>query len=339
MVSVIIPVYNGVHFLEDCLRSVMNQTYQDYEIIVIDDGSTDDTWKICQRLAQEDDRILPFHQENAGVSAARNKGIAVAQGEYIMFVDADDKLNTRAMELLVHDIKETGADMSIGAYEVFKANYRKTIACDNKRYSIEEVRNNICSFTELLQFVWGRIYRKETITVNNLLFLLGVSYGEDICFNVEYCNKAQKISVISESVYHYRLGGTASSLKYHENMAWLVCRQIDTYAEFLKVDSAMINKNFDRICASCLIDVICHHITYSPRKAALNHIANTLDLFKQYLSKETVMLELYGAKLTRAIMGKDTVGVYDGVYRIRLAQITKKKLKRICYSLSKDERG
>lgn len=113
LVSVIVPVYNVENHVEKCLVSIMNQTYQHLEILVIDDGSTDDSGVICDRMAAEDSRIRVVHQKNAGVSSARNKGLDICSGSYVLFVDSDDWIEPEMVELMVSAIEKTNTDLAV----------------------------------------------------------------------------------------------------------------------------------------------------------------------------------------------------------------------------------
>ncbi len=110
-VSIIVPVYNAEKYVETCVRSILGQSCHDIEVILVDDGSTDGSWNICRRMMQTDDRVKAFHQENVGVSAARNTGMAQASGDYLAFVDSDDTLTEHAVQLLVDDAQMYGADI------------------------------------------------------------------------------------------------------------------------------------------------------------------------------------------------------------------------------------
>ena len=111
MISVIVPVYNVEPYLRKCLDSIVNQTYRDFEILIIDDGSTDGSGRICDEYAEKDSRIKVFHTENRGLSCARNLGLAEAKGEWIGFVDSDDWIEPDMYEVLIRRAEETGADV------------------------------------------------------------------------------------------------------------------------------------------------------------------------------------------------------------------------------------
>ena len=122
MISIIIPVYNVSQYLDECLKSVSAQTYTDWECILIDDGSTDNSGDICDRWCVKDPRFRVIHQANAGVSAARNKGIDLAQGDYITFIDSDDWVDDDYLDLLHASLHTSHADLCIVGLEQHKAN-------------------------------------------------------------------------------------------------------------------------------------------------------------------------------------------------------------------------
>ena len=146
MISVIIPIYNVLPYVEKCVRSVMNQSYRDLEILLIDDGSEDGSGKICDSLAAEDARIRVLHTENRGLSAARNLGCRESKGEYVYYLDGDDMLEEDCLSVLLNTLLESGADMCVGGCH--KVNSEGTVianACE-KRISQFHLRNTWKNF-------------------------------------------------------------------------------------------------------------------------------------------------------------------------------------------------
>lgn len=190
-VSVVIPVYNVEKYLQECLDSVLNQTLADIEIICVDDGSTDKSGKILDEYEQIDDRVRVIHQENAGVSAARNRGIDEARGEYVKFVDSDDALDLRACEICYNKAKAENADIVL--------------------HNSVDMTFNEPQFSLLPPgVVWGGLYRTIFLKNNNIKFNESTMYGEDQAFNL-ICNpKANKIVCVSESLYMYRTDNSGS---------------------------------------------------------------------------------------------------------------------------------
>ncbi len=122
LVSVVIPVYNVENYLEECIQSVLNQTYTNLDIVLVNDGSTDASAEICDRFAEIDDRARVFHTENRGAALAKNVGVTQALGEYVLFVDSDDIAEKRMVETLYRQVEETGADIVIGNYFLYDEN-------------------------------------------------------------------------------------------------------------------------------------------------------------------------------------------------------------------------
>ena len=206
LVSVIVPVYNGEAYLEKCIESLENQTYENLEIIIVNDGSTDGTGAVCVRLKKRFDNIHVISTEDAGVSAARNAGIRAAKGTYITFVDADDRLRPRAVEVLYGCISETGSDVA-GCRFYSCGNDAQWQSFLGKRYRIEEPR--IYAPAEYLKEqvlngnsrCWSKLYRRAA--VGNLGFQEGLTIGEDMLFLVRLLPYIRSVSEISYPGYGY----------------------------------------------------------------------------------------------------------------------------------------
>lgn len=203
LVSIIIPVYNLEDYIENCLNSVLNQTYKKLEIICIDDGSTDASAEKINAKAEKDSRIKYVHQANAGVSAARNRGLDEVTGDYVMFVDGDDYLHPQAVEIFINEIVDSSYDM-ICACELFTSNTDEKTeqisdysACD---YSIEDMfnyRNNRCPGKS----VWGKIIRTDV--AHRTRFPEGISNGEDGYYIITLLETGIKIRYIDAVLYYY----------------------------------------------------------------------------------------------------------------------------------------
>lgn len=204
-VSIIVPVYNVELYIEDCLNSLLNQTYSNYEIILINDGSTDNSIEICSKY--NDKKIKIYNQNNKGVSIARNVGISLATGQYIMFVDADDMVSEKYIENLIKSIEETNTDMVVCGYTKEKAELV------NKKNS-QEIKGEIINANTMLEnmmennlqegYLWNKIFKKSIINDNSLEFKEGVNVWEDLYFVIEYLSKSDKIFAINEKLYYYR---------------------------------------------------------------------------------------------------------------------------------------
>lgn len=203
-ISVIMPVYNSMDYLEDSIGSVLGQTYKDFELIIIDDGSKDDSFKICDRFAKKDDRVRLFHVENQGVSAARNLGISKSTGEYIRFMDADDTFHENSLKLMIGGMEsDDRVDIVIGGYDTNDENLYTGDLEGLK--SIEFMVNHYTSYIPSFYYgvTWNKLYKADIIKDNRLAFELGINWSEDFLFNIAYYEKCRYVYYIKEPVYYY----------------------------------------------------------------------------------------------------------------------------------------
>lgn len=193
-VSIIVPAYNAERYLERCLESILQQSYRGLEVIVIDDGSTDDTPAIISHFAHKDGRLRHIRQDNTGVATARNKGIGLANGEYLMFVDADDYLDKDCLETYVSSLGDEGFDLVCGGFRRPDEGGKisSTVSLDPEGqwspYYVEAV--------------WAKLYRTDFIRREKLEFL-HVAIGEDLFFTIPSVGLARSIKVISYVGYNY----------------------------------------------------------------------------------------------------------------------------------------
>ena len=238
-VSIIVPIYNTGTFLEQCIESIIHQTYRDLEIILVDDGSTDNSLEICNRFAMTDRRIRVIHQKNAGVSAARNHGIAVANSVWTMFVDSDDWLEPDGIERLLqtenirnHDLilctgyKNT-RDRQVRLapeeparllFEVSACKEYLMGACLMSMNSIKmQCPSEIRSLRALMMLPVMKLYRTDII--RNLRFDESVKSGEDQIFNLYNLSKINSILYLNTPIYHYRtrVGSVNNTIKNRES--------------------------------------------------------------------------------------------------------------------------
>lgn len=194
LVSVIVPIYNVEEYLPDCISSIQKQTYKKLEIILVDDGSTDHSGEICDEYAMNDSRIKVFHQENKGVSAARNVGLRNMSGEYVTFVDADDEILERFIEVFLHRMKEDGTDVVVQLRECDPQYDEKVITID-ENFSYDRWRfQNVAHM---------KLYRINI--VDDLLFDEDISYGEDRLFFAQVLLRVDSVSCVKEKMYIYKM--------------------------------------------------------------------------------------------------------------------------------------
>lgn len=209
LVSVIVPVYNAEQFLARCLNSVLNQSYEKLEVILINDGSTDNSQKICEEFAEKDVRVKLINQENSGPSVARNKGIDLANGKYISFVDADDYLEKNMIEKMINYIEQDVELVISGYNRIFKKDDVNEIQEINYYHIINMTFDDFLQRFDVLfkdyyiNYLWNKLYLNEIIKTNNINFNKSINWGEDLIFNIEYLNYCNEISIISNSLYNY----------------------------------------------------------------------------------------------------------------------------------------
>ena len=216
MISVIVPVYNAEKYLHRCIKRILAQDYTDFELLLIDDGSTDNSGTICDEYAIKDNRIRVFHKENGGVSSARNWGLDNAIGEYIMFVDSDDYMLPGMLEVMLSTLESKKADLVVCGTTETGGGYWRPIA--DVDYSINQLKENFVSLlhTELLSPPWNKIYKKDIIGNNR--FCEDISFGEDLLFNIQYLEKCENISFIKESpFYHEKENENSLVVKFNRN--------------------------------------------------------------------------------------------------------------------------
>ena len=207
VVSVIVPAYNVKAFLPECLNSVLAQTFRNFEIVAINDGSTDASLSILQDFAKNDSRVKVVDQANAGLSAARNAGMKAASGKYVLFLDGDDFIASNALEKVVAQAEATGADLTLYDYYLLNNETGET-RCYRDQQLFQQLKNTtftVRTTPQLMRFVGvtDRLIRRDFLEEHNFLFPQGKLY-EDHLFCVETEVKATKITLIDDNIYYWR---------------------------------------------------------------------------------------------------------------------------------------
>lgn len=228
-ISVIVPVYNAEKYLDGCIDSIVSQDYPELEILLVDDGSTDGSERICLDHAARDGRIIYIRQENRGVSAARNRGIAASSGEWICFADSDDRLEENALSLLASLAGEPETDLVIGGFVTVGKTEENVSPPKTEKITGKE---NIARFAEehfrkpFIGAVMGKLYRRE---ITGQGFDVGSCMGEDVIFNVGCFSRARSVTVSDRAVYRYNtqnegsLVNTMTAEKYRQSVESSLC--------------------------------------------------------------------------------------------------------------------
>lgn len=224
LVSVIIPVYNVEKFLRECVDSVINQTYENLEIILVDDGSTDSSGKICDEYVDKDERVTVVHQKNGGLSQARNRGLEESTGEYIYFLDSDDYITENSFEILLGIVEKDGSDIVFFDAKSFadtndfvvKQNYiRKNIYNTDTGYNVFSAMAKNGEYHSAVPLLF---FKKSLLAESKITFIPDILY-EDMVFTYQIFCTASVVSQCSEALYfrRYRKNSITSSVKNRKN--------------------------------------------------------------------------------------------------------------------------
>ena len=201
-VSIVVPVYNAGKYLKRCLDSLVNQTYSNLEIIIVNDGSTDNSKYICETYQQEDERILLLEQKNQGVSSARNFGLKHVTGDYVMFVDSDDWIEKDTCEqLLKYAVKEHVSIVTSSPINVSENGEKEEMVRTGKIQHVNVASEFSFLNEKVLGVVWGSLYRQDC--VKNLEFETDIFVGEDTIFYAQAVSRCQEIVFVSDGFYNY----------------------------------------------------------------------------------------------------------------------------------------
>jgi len=288
MISVIVPVYNAEKFIDRCIKSILNQNYNDFEIILVDDGSPDKCPKICDEWAEKDERIKVIHKINGGVSSARNTGLKVAKGEFVTFVDSDDTLYDCAL-LNMNNLMDSETDFVICSHNDVKIEnvLVKPYIENVKTYTANEIKTDkFIEFDETVWWPWGKLFRMSIIKKNNLEFDTNISFGEDHIFNLLYAKHIDKNVVISDIVaynYYTFTMGLCSKIypNYHEIQKYI----LDRLFEFFDTPPKKYKDYFSLAYFTGVIDYYLY--SYSFNKS-IKYISQTLDVFKSCINDELI---------------------------------------------------
>lgn len=263
LISIIVPVYNVEKYLKKCIDSLTKQTYKNIEIILINDGSTDESGRICEECKKNDYRIRLFHEKNMGVSNARNVGIRNANGKIITFVDSDDSIEVDMIETMYKTMKEDNADIIICGTKNVNENNEEIIN-ENPIKKQKRIFNNILGIQYMLDeklytnVCWGKIYKKSLF--DNNMFNENIKIAEDLDVLYKIFFKAQKIIYIPQKEYIW-LDRNNSVTKERFNSKWRdeikVCEDIIKFTQIKCNDiTDYAIKRYIRINMTCAIDIL-----------------------------------------------------------------------------------
>lgn len=227
-ISIIVPVYNVENYIDDCIKSIINQEFKNFELIIINDGSSDNSGDICDRYALIDNRIRVIHKKNEGASKARNLGIKISKGDYIAFVDSDDTINEKMYDIMYNLAISSKCEVVVCGYK--EINYklgienkfinplygRKKLQGEDIKKRLQELlcENKILGYPSLC----NKLYKKDYITKNKLEINENIKIAEDLCFNVIIMLGINEVVAINEPLYEYRRVNENSIMNSSNNL-------------------------------------------------------------------------------------------------------------------------
>ena len=323
-VSIIIPIYNAERYIERCICSVINQTYKNIEIIIINDGSTDDSMKLINRYKNKDSRIIVINQKNSGVSTARNNGINKSSGKYVMFVDIDDWLELNMIEEMVKKIKEKDVDaLRCNYFRNYEDNTQKKGFFYDKdiidiKLDKEKIRNKV--LLQILNgkmpgYMWLLIIKKEVFQklkpLNTDLAMM-----EDTIFYIDLLFNIDTLYIYNKYLYHYYCNFDSASKSKNNYL-----RNFDNILLVNKIEESILHQfNYDKIGFSelntahaSMIENICYNLFKTNRKKDVMHYFNNI------VSNDRVKLIMNKAELHKLVLNK----------RISAKYIKKENIKKL----------
>ncbi len=240
LVSIIVPIYNVEEYIERGVKSLMNQTYKNIEIILVDDGSKDNSSKIIDKLSKTDQRIIVKHKSNGGVSSARNEGLSIAKGEFIMFIDGDDYVEPDYIEYFYNIINKGNYDMAFNT-----KCFNLTTKMRNNDYSFKKFDNETLIediYTGTIGCgvaVWNKIYRHDFLKNNNILFDEKIWYGEGMLFNINCLVKTKNVIVGNNILYHQVFNPNSAMRNFNLNSNLCGIKSLEIQKELIN----FTNKN------------------------------------------------------------------------------------------------
>lgn len=277
-ISIIIPVYNAENTLNRCLDSIVNQEYKNYEVILINDGSTDNSKQILDEYKDKYTNIIVKHKINEGVSSARNRGLEIASGEYIMFADSDDFLSKDCLKTLINEINSKNIDLITSSFfEIYTEGNIVEHNILKNSYKGLKIINNLPDYYFIEGFIhpcWGKLYKREIIINNNIKFEKQ-SLSEDTVFNIEYLKYCKNIGFFNEKLYYYYCY-TENNLtsKVYENVFEIYIEVENKFKEFGLSESTIEKTMYPQYYNSVIKVIKSNNFRYSKKKDILNKALN-----------------------------------------------------------------
>ncbi len=292
LISIIVPIYNVEKYLNKCIESIVNQTYENIEIILIDDGSNDNSGIICDEYAKKDNRIIVVHKENGGVSSARNKGLKIAKGEWISFVDADDWIEQTFCQTLLNKVTQEQADIALCGYNRITDNRIEKINANNQEVFLDSNEYLVKSLNPQTGFGFCHMKLIKKEVLKSISFNERIEVGEDALFNIQLSTYIKKAVFLKQPLYNYRINNQSVVKRYDENYANKYLKSMKIIEEYIwqeyneeNEENIEIKQNYYNFVAYHIMLIIvnyCYHpdnkMCNAQRKNMLKEVINN-DLF------------------------------------------------------------
>lgn len=313
--SIIIPVYNAENYLERSVGGVLSQQSQEFELILVDDGSIDESAKICDDYASKDQRVIVCHKPNGGASSARNKGIELSRGEWIIFVDADDEVMPNLAEVISESVRNQKADVIFFGFRMIFP----TRIINNKlknRYLTNSGLSYV--FTDCEIFTpWSKALRRDILQLNNIRFDLELKNGEDTLFMFQYLRHINSVITIDAILYvHYVIEGSLSAAIVPYNLNKDLLNQISKLTKVFnnKFDLSDAAKNkleeIESICIGRIINMNIRSNGFYANKKILESL--DINLYLKYLHPITLSGKIY-----KFLLSKRYYKIIDLIQRLK----------------------
>ncbi len=299
-VSVIVPAYNTEKYISKCIESLRNQSYQEIEILLINDGSIDETLSICRRYEKEDKRIRVIDKENTGVSNTRNIGLKECTGDYVIFVDSDDYMSEDYISTLVLTLEESHSQMVCVEYSLVNENEEYSTHesilknGESKCFKAKEAINLMVNKNAYQGYLWNKIFIKDILIKNNIFFDERIKIWEDMLFCLRYLFVIDSVTYINVPLYYY-VQRSNSLMKSHTN--WFENTHLialDEMWKLIKNEPGMFHDYIRDFYANDLVGML--GTGRYKEKKKMKEIIKTIDTFKAELTfKHKIKLMVYKA--------------------------------------------
>lgn len=335
LISIIVPVFNASMYVAQCIESVLNQTYTDFELILINDGSTDNSLEICQSYSFDENRIKILDKQNEGVSPSRNIGIEKSSGSWVMFLDADDWLEPHCLSTCIEKVNAKDVDLLCFNHYYNKGSFEwkmeplteRFISCENdelRHFKLDMMYPHFDLVKNKVQVgsiraVWGKLFNARIIKDNKLLFNTGFNISEDAIFCLEFANHSKAVALVNSYLMHYRVHGESLTNNYNHNINTINQEIMQVFYE--KFRQAVASQEF-QICYAgigleCLFRALRVNLIHKNNKVSINtklkEISALLqnDYFKKaFICKEFGYFPLGKRELLFFAQRKSSLGVY-----------------------------